>query len=250
MIIEDIKQCFKTYYPDELINGIIDNYEKALKQYRLENWQYCGNEIGQFVEIARRMIEYDLTGNYTPLNKKLANFNQTELNKMENASSNIDETFRIIIPRRLHSMYCIRSKRGMIHKGKIDPNKMDASVLLQDAKWILAEFFRMCTSYSIDKSEEIISSIIYKDSPLIWDTGGTLRVLETKMPAKNQVLCLLYTKNSQSDVDLCEAIEYSNFAVFKSSVLKKLHISRLIEYKNGICKLSPLGIQEAEKLLK
>ena len=138
----------------------------------------------------------------------------------------------------------------MIHKGKIDPNKMDASVLLQDAKWILAEFFRMCTSYSIDKSEEIISSIIYKDSPLIWDTGGTLRVLETKMPAKNQVLCLLYTKNSQSDVDLCEAIEYSNFAVFKSSVLKKLHISRLIEYKNGICKLSPLGIQEAEKLLK
>ncbi len=250
MITEDIKNAFKKNYPDELINGIFDNYEKALKQFRLENWQYCGNEIGQFVEIARRMIEYDLTGNYTPLTEKLPLFNQAELNKFESASSTINETFRIIIPRRLHSMYCIRSKRGMIHKGDIDPNKMDASVLLQDAKWVLAEFFRMCTSYSIEKSEEIISSIISKERSLIWDTGDVLRILDTKMSAKSKVLCLLYAKDNQSDMDLYNAIEYSNTAVFRSSVLKKLHTCRFIEYSNGVCKLSPLGIREAEKLLK
>ena len=82
------------------------------------------------------------------ISNKLPNFNERILTTWENYGSAYDEVYRIIIPRCLYAMYCIRNKRGMIHKNHIDPNKMDATILLNDTKWVLAEFFRMSSTLS------------------------------------------------------------------------------------------------------
>ena len=120
MTRSDIQNIFETVYPKELVESMLTSYEKALSEYKKNHWQYFGNEVGQFIEVARRIIEFQLTGQYTPLVDKLKNFNEKILVDWENNSAGAIEEYRIIIPRCLYAMYCLRNKRGMIHKNHID----------------------------------------------------------------------------------------------------------------------------------
>ena len=244
----DIQNIMATTYPKELVDSLLTSYENAIAEYKKCHWQYFGNEVGQFVEVARRIIEYQLDSSYTPLTNKLANFNERILTMWENYDSKFSEVYRIIIPRCLYSMYCLRNKRGMIHKNHIDPNKMDATVLLSNTKWVLAEFFRQASTMSFEETEGVVDSIMYKETSVIWDTGNCLRILEPKMSCKNKVLCLLYIKDGQQDVELQNSIEYKNTTEFKR-VLRTLHKDKLIEYSNSKCFLSPVGLSQAEDLL-
>ena len=248
MTKSEIKNVLMTVYPDELVDALLTSYENALAEYKKEHWQYFGNEIGQFVEVARRMIEYQLDNHYTPLADKLANFNERILTAWENYDSTFSEVYRIVIPRCLYSMYCLRNKRGMIHKSHIDPNRMDASVLLSNTKWVLAEIFRQVSTMSFEDTESIVDSIMCKETSIVWDTGNCLRVLDPKMSCKNKVLCLLYIKDGQLDVELQKSIEYKNTTEFKR-VLRTLHREKLIEYIDSKCLLSPIGLIQAEVLL-
>jgi hypothetical protein len=244
----DIESSLTSEYPAEVVNLLLGNYLSAIGEYRKENWKYVGNEIGQFVECSRRMIEYKITGQYTPLTVKLAIFNEKILNQWENSPTTIPEEYRIIIPRIIYAMYCIRNKRGMIHKNQIDPNRMDATVLLSNTKWVLAEFFRLTSNKTFNETIDIIDSIISKETSVVWDNGTLLRILDTKMSCANQILCLLYLKNNQTDKDLLKAIEYSNPSRFKG-ILYTLHKLREIEFSSSICTISPKGIQKAELIL-
>ena len=243
-----IQSILQVIYPQELVDSMLTSYENALTEYKKGHWQYFGNEVGQFIEVARRIIEYQLEKKYTPLAEKLPNFNEKILITWENQSTTFPEVYRIIIPRILYAMYCLRNKRGMIHKNHIDPNKMDASVLLGNTKWVLAEFFRLASTLSFAETEAAVDSIMCRELSIIWDNGSVLRVLDTKMSTRDKILCLLYVKNNQSEIELRTSTEYKNTSDFKK-ILKGLHTDRLIEYSDSACIISPIGINRAEMLL-
>lgn len=248
MTRSEIHNVLCTTYPQELISSMLTSYENALSEYQKSHWQYFGNEVGQFIEVARRAIEYQLEGKYTPLTDKLSIFNVKVLMALEGHSATISEVYRVVIPRTLYAMYCLRNKRGMIHKSHIDPNKMDATVLLNNMKWVLAELFRMTSSLSFEETESVIDSIICRETLVIWNTGSTLRILNTKMPTRDKILCLLYTKNNQSEAELRNSVEYKNSSEFRK-ILKALHRDKLIEYTVDKCSISPLGLEKAESVL-
>ena len=68
------------------------------------------------------------------------------------------------------------------------------------------------------------------------------------MSAKDKVLCLLYVKDRQSELELQTSIEYKNGSEFKK-ILRGLHKDKLVEYSEGKCMLSPIGVLQAEVLL-
>ena len=247
MVRSDIQAILERAYPEELVDSMLISYEKALAEYKKGHWQYFGNEIGQFIEVARRVIEYQLDGKYTPLTTTLSIFSEKVLMGIEGHSATIPEVYRVVIPRILYSMYCLRNKRGMIHKSNIDPNKMDATVLLGNTKWVLAELFRLASTLPFEETAAAIDSIMCRETSIIWDTGASLRILDIKMAAKDKVLCLLYVKDNQSEHELRRSIEYKNSSEFKR-ILKALHKDKLIEYSEEKCILSPIGILRAESL--
>lgn len=248
MTRSDIQTTLEATYPKELVDSLLTSYENALAEYKKGHWQYFGNEIGQFTEVARRVIEYQLDGKYTPLTEKLSIFSEKVLTSLEGHSATISEVYRVLIPRTLYAMYCLRNKRGMIHKSNINPNKMDATVLLGNTKWILAELFRLASTLPFEETEAAIDSIMCRETSVIWDTGTSFRILDIKMPAKDKVLCLLYVKDNQSESELRSSIEYKNISEFKK-ILKALHKDKLIEYSEEKCMLSPVGVLRAEALL-
>lgn len=247
MQINEIENKLKNKYPAELCSAILGAYLKSIAEFRKHNWKYSASEIGAFIENSFRIVQYITQGKYTPINKQMPTFNQSLLNTFENAPTTIDESFRIIIPRILYSMYCIRNKRGVIHPNAINPNRMDSQLLNNSAKWILAELYRLSICTNFESAENIINSIMDKEIDIIWDNGNCLRILDTKIATKNKILCLLYIENKQTSDKLQFSIEYKNKSNFKK-ILNQLHTQRLIEYQNEECILTPIGERKAEEI--
>ena len=84
-------------FPKELVDALINAFDVVQSNYRIEKWKLSELDAGHFVEAVRRLLEHELIGKYTPLDKSLGSFNQQVLNGYESASG--DEVFRILIPR-------------------------------------------------------------------------------------------------------------------------------------------------------
>ncbi|KGG54586.1 hypothetical protein [Lactobacillus sp. wkB10] len=247
-MIDDIKKALIKKFPAELINKLISRYLTSLKEYRRKDWISTCTCVGQFIEISMRMVNYALTKKYKDLNENLPALNEQLLNKWENYSKEENsESYRIIIPRVLFAMYCIRSKRG-VHVKKADPGIMDATLLINDMKWVLAEFFRLAVNMPSDKVYNIINSIVSKEPDLIWNINGRNRVLDNTFITQDQILLILYENTTLTDKELLKDIEYSNPSKFRE-ILAALHRKRLLEYnKNtGECTISPTGERNIEK---
>ena len=247
MINPRIKNILCTRYPEELVDTLIQAYSEVLSNYRIEKWKPSELDAGHFVETARRFLEHELTGNHTALNRSLNSFNQTVLNRLESSSG--DESFRILIPRTLYAIYCIRNKRGVGHISSISPNKLDATFILNSVKWVLSEFVRISASSTPDEADEIINSILERQVNLIWDDGESYMILDKRLNAEKKILISLYKKDRLKIKNLQSLIDYKNNTHFKKIALK-LKANKYIDItQDGTCKLSPLGIKEAEQLI-
>lgn len=246
-MLNKVKTILETKYPNELSEKFVKLYSDMLLDFRKKDWKNCISNIGQLNEAFYRIIEYELTGNYIALSSQLPKFQSAILDRWENVH-NKPEIFRVIMPRILFGMYCLRNKRGAIHLSNIDPNEIDATVLMQQTKWLLAEIIRINSNLSFDETIELIKQIICKEIDIVWDTGKNIRILKNDLTTLQKVICLLYYKDKQSDKELFENTEYKNFSLFKNKILKNLHQKRLIEYAHHECRISPLGILDAEKL--
>ncbi|RUA17654.1 MAG: hypothetical protein DSY83_03690 [Flavobacteriia bacterium] len=244
-----VHTILESKYGTEIADKLLDSYKEIEENYVLQKWKPSELDAGHFVESARRILEIELFGNATSYNDKLANFSDQVLKGYENCSG-IHESYRILIPRTLKAIFNIRNKRGVGHVGAISPNKMDATYIFYSVKWVLAEIVRLASGLSISDTQELIDKIIERNLDLIWKEDGFERILDTKLPAKDQVLILLFDSSPREIEDMRSIIEYKNRPNFSQLVLKPLHKERLIEMRgDGTCDISPKGILEAEKII-
>ncbi len=239
----------KSAYPAELVDALICAYKEIENNYAIGKWKASELDAGHFVEAARRILDQTLFSSYTPIGKSLVNFQDAELKRYEGADG--DESFRLLIPRVLKSIYNIRNKRGVGHLGTISPNEMDATLILYSVKWVLAELVRLASGAIADpvSAQQAVNKIVERRLDLIWKEGDIVRVLQTGLHAWKQVLILLYDQNLQTEDTIRQIIEYKNSSDFRK-VLKSLHTKRLVEYQLGRpIVITPAGVVEAEKLI-
>jgi len=242
-----IRDLLVASYPEELVDILIDYFSEIDRNYRLEKWKPSELDSGHFVEVVRRVIEQQLFGSYTPIGASLGSFNPGVLTKYESASG--DESYRIIIPRILYAVYCVRNKRGVGHVGAISPNKMDATFILSSARWVLAELVRLSGQSHPDDVHKAIDELTDKYVDLIWSDGETFMILDPKMKAADKILLTLYKEDGVSVETLRERIDYKNKTNF-NKMLRQLENKKLIHCPNlSKCKLSPVGIKEVEDRL-
>lgn len=244
-----INNILETAFDQEIAKNILSAYQEIQENYILQKWKPSELDAGHFVESVRRAIEKELFSNYTLFNQKLSNFDDGVIKRYEQASG--DESFRILIPRALKSIYNIRNKRGVGHVSSVSPNEMDATYLLYTVKWVLSEIVRIKSSLSIDETQKIVDEIIERQIELIWEakSSNIKRILNPKIKTSKQVLIFLLKENQLSEDELIKRTEYKNNTNF-TKLLKYLHKKRLIEFTVGnMCEITTLGIMEAEKIL-
>jgi hypothetical protein len=162
-------------------------------------------------------------------------------------------SIRIQIPRLLLGLYEIRNNRNVGHVGgDVDPNHMDASLVLATAKWLVAELIRIFHNVDPATATQFVDALVDRATPAVWNVAGSRRVLNTALSMFDRTLLLLHaTASPVGATTLAAWVEHSNPSVFRKAVLARAHTQKLVEWdrSTGLVHLSPVGSKYVEERL-
>lgn len=241
--------------PDTLRDDLLAAFNEIVTNYREHRWEPSELNGGKLCEAVFTVIEGWLDGGQYPARAKKPNrFPQTCWG-LEQKYAHVPDSRspRILIPRMMLGLYDIRNNRGVGHAGaEVDPNHMDATVVLYSAKWLLAELVRLLHTLHIDEATAIVDGLIEREVAWVWTHGDRKRVLRPDMTWKQQTLVLLLTEaRDVAEADLLGWLEHPSLKNLRANVLKPLHKDRQVEYDadKRTVRLLPPGVTAAEGLV-
>ena len=226
-------------------------YGEIVRNYREHRWEPSELNGGKLCEIVYSVLHGYVEGKMPSRATKPKNM-FTACVSLENADAAVfPRSVRIQIPRLLIGLYEIRNSRGVGHVGgDVDPNNMDARLVLESSKWIMAELVRVFHSISTVEASEVVDSLIDRTVPMVWETtAAKKRVLQRGLSMRDQTLLLLYSSSAPiEEITLFAWVEHSNASVYRRDILRKAHKERLLEYdeRSTVVELSPYGVAYVE----
>lgn len=196
MDLNEIRRGFSDAgFPDELVEEVLESYVEAKRRFHLGDHRPQAVEGGRFSEGVFRMLQQATTGKYAALGKSLPTVDRL-LTTLENVSGEPD-SIRLHIPRTLKLIYDIRNKRDAAHLSDgIDPNLQDATLVVGNMDWVLAELVRLYHDVSADAAQTIIENLVTKEVPAVQEIAGHPVILKD-LQAREQALLLLYRAGAQ-----------------------------------------------------
>ena len=237
--------------PDGLRKPLLDAFNEIMRNFRERRWEPSELNGGKLSEVVYTILRGHVDGKMPPKPAKPPNMLMAcqALEKVD--ATTFPRAVRIQIPRMLVALYEIRNNRGVGHVGgDVDPNPMDARVVAEMAKWVLADLVRVFHALDTAEAAEVVEGLIERTVPAVWEVGDVRRVLRPSMSMKDQTLLLLYSAGRPvSDGDLTRWVEHSNPSAYRRDVLRPAHRERLLEFdeRNRVVRISPRGIAYVEE---
>lgn len=248
--MENIKEILSSKIDADLVEHLLEHYKKLKQKFFLGQYEPSQLNCAKFAEVAMRILEYIIKGNYTPFGKNISlDAFARELEQLP--KDKFPDSLRIHIPRILRATYDIRSKRGVAHIGEINPNLMDATFVVSACDWIMAEFLRLYHTDDSNEAQRIINSIVERKVPIIEEFDDDLKVLTPDLPVADKILLILYKKypNYISTSDLKTWIKTKSPSHI-TTVLRKLDDDAKIYRRGKENIITRKGIEYVEKNLK
>lgn len=241
--------------PDRLRDDLLSAFNEIVKNYREHRWEPSELNGGKLCEsVFTVCVGWLDGGQYAPKTQKPQRFPDAcwgLASKYQNVANS--HSARILIPRMMIGLYDIRNNRGVGHAGgDVDPNQMDATAVLYNAKWLVAELVRLLHSLTTEEATDLVDSLIQRETTWVWAYEGKKRVIVTGLSWKKQTLALLLTETGEvREADLYAWLEHPRLGDLRSNVLRPLHRERYIEYdeENRTVRLLPPGVAAAEDLV-
>ncbi|MCG3150640.1 MAG: hypothetical protein PCFJNLEI_04129 [Verrucomicrobiae bacterium] len=237
--------------PSGLRDPLVEEYNCIVRNYAEHRWSPSELSGGRFCEIVYTVLQGYSSGHYAAVPSKPRDF-VGACRALETVATN-PRSFQILIPRMLPALYEIRNNRGVGHVGgDVDPNPMDAAAVLAMASWILAELVRVFHNLPVSDAQKAVDSLVERRIPFVWTGGQIRRVLDPKLPLKDQILLLLSSCASEADVEqVFQWTGYKNRAHF-NRILRTSHNDRLIEWdeSKGTMQMLPPGSSYVTKRLR
>jgi hypothetical protein len=235
--------------PQQLATELLEAYVEAKRRYYLGDHRPNAVEGGRFSEAALRIVQHESGLAVTPVGKSLPAVNDQMLARFEAATS-APEAVRFHIPRALKTIYGIRNKRDAAHLADgIDPNLQDATLIVGNMDWVLAEFVRIYHQVSADDAQQIIENLVSKEVPAVQEIHGQPVILSDLAP-RDQALLLLYRAGS-AGASIEELMSWLR-AGHKGNMRKRLAPLDegkrvLLHPKDGRYYITHKGIRDVEK---
>lgn len=240
--------------PTGLRQDLLDAFEKIVTNYRERRWEPSELNGGKLCEAVFTVVDGYLDGGqYAHRAMKPQRFNDACLaleGKYPRSSTN--HSARITIPRLMIGLYDVRNNRGVGHAGgDVNPNQMDATLVLYEAKWLIAELVRLLHNLTTDEAAALVDALVQREVAWIWSDTDIKRVLKLGLTWKQQTLALLLSEAGSVAVeDLVRWLEHPAVRDYRK-VLRQLHGDRQVEYDDATQKvrLLPPGVETAEALV-
>ncbi|WP_294289089.1 hypothetical protein [uncultured Sphingomonas sp.] len=246
-----IAEGLLTGVPNSLRAPLIEEFTKLVTHYRESRWEPAELNGGKLCEIVYTILKGYVEGTYPDSPSKPRNM-VAACNALEQATA-APRAIRIQIPRILIALYEIRNNRNVGHVGAdVDPNHMDATVVISMCQWIMAELIRVFHAVTTEQATAAVDAIVERKVPLLWHVNGKTRILASGLSAKDKMLLLLYGSTGSLAVSyVVKSIEYTNATQFKNKVASPAHKANLIEFdmSGWTLTISPLGIRYVEENL-
>jgi hypothetical protein len=243
-----VSKQFGTKY----VNSAVSHHQGMVDEFQLSEWENSIAKGGKLVEAVLKAL-CDFVKEKVPTGKQFKA--GAIIDMLGNKPATINDTVRLTIPRACRFVYDVASNRGGRHDaGELDPNEMDASVVVASASWILAELLRFSQKGAMAVSEvvELISSLNQRKFPFAEDIDGRLYFSLSGLSARDVELLTLWKIHPQrmSKDDLVAAAKRHG----NSEANAKVGLSRLNKVVDddgqGNLRLRLSGVQQAEELIK
>ena len=176
-----------TVLPMTLRDDLLSAFNEIVTNYRERKWEPSELNGGKLCEAVYTICKGWLDGGIYPARaEKPSRFPETcwaIMNTYQQVPNS--RSARILIPRMMLGLYDIRNNRGVGHAGaEVDPNHMDATAVLYNSKWLMAELLRLLHALSTEDATAIVDGFIEREVALVWTNGDKKRVIRTGMPWK------------------------------------------------------------------
>lgn len=247
-MLEQIAAGLKAHFPDKLIDELLSAYQDAKHNFFLGGLRLSAVEGGRFCEAAMRMLEHATIGKSTALGRMLDS-EKLIVTLSNYTAAQFGDSVRLHIPRAIRVVYDVRNKRDAAHLADdIDPNLQDASLVVSNLDWILAEFIRLYHKVSANEATKIIDGIVTRKVPVIEDFDGFLKVLNPSLKVSGYILVLLYERGSAGATfsELERWVRPSMRANLRRTLNGMVDEALLHENDAGAFLLTKLGRQDVE----
>lgn len=193
MDVRSLKAQIAAASAPDLANELVAAYEELKSRYFRRDFRPSQLEGGRFAEAAFRILQFVATGRFTPVGRSLPKVPDL-LQALQSADANsVHESVRLHIPRVLAAVYDVRNRRDVGHiAADVDANSMDAELVVAACNWVLAEFVRLFHQCSPEEAQAYVEAIVRRQAPLVQVFGEVPFVLRANLPARDEILLLLY----------------------------------------------------------
>jgi len=230
------------------VAALLSHYEEAVKKYRASDWEGSMLKGGKFLEAALKACATHCGLSLPPVRQ----FKVSKAVQDLGNTSGYDDSVRLLIPRACTFAYDIVSNRGTRHDpDKVNPNKMDASVVMPIISWILAEMIRFASGIATpNETLDQVENLTEKKYPHIENIDGRLYVNKPGLNARELGLLLLHAHYPQrvQRADLSSSMQRHGVKANSRSVALT-RLKTVVDETNEGWKLRASGREEAEKIL-
>ena len=241
-----------TQFAAKYVNAAVGHYQGMIDEFQLGKWENSIAKGGKLIEAVLKAL-WDYVGESVPTGKHFKA--GTIIDGLGNKPSAIDDTVRLTIPRACRLVYDVASNRGGRHDaGDVDPNEMDASMVVATTSWILAEMLRFSQKgvLAVGEVVDLIASLNQRKFPFTEDIDGRLYFSLDGLSARDVELLTLWRihpRRMSRDELIAAAKRHGN-----SEANAKVGLSRLNRVVDddgqGNLRVLSSGVQEAEELIK
>lgn len=247
---EEIKHLLNVFNAKH-VGSLLSHYDESIRKYKNRDWEACIQKAGKFVEaVIKSLSQYCnitvLRGREFKVSKLVEALKQSDKNTY-------DDIIRLLIPRACVFAYDISSNRGARHDSdEINPNKMDATVVVQIISWILAEMIRHSQKGSLqpDQAIELVDTLMEKKYPIFEEIDGRLYINKEGLSAPDTTLLLLnfiYPKRIDKE-HLIDILNRHSFTRENANIAVS-RIIKFVDVDTSGFKLRGIGREKADVIL-
>ena len=170
--------------PAKLVDDLVDSFLAIRQDAATKTFGRAAP--GKFVETVVQIVQHMATGRFDPA----PDVEDFLTKRVENTA--LDDGLRICAARIARSVYALRSKRNIAHKGPVDPNSYDLDFIHAGACWIMAELLRQAQGLRMEEAGALIEMVHAPVGRLVEEIDGR-RIVHADIGVRSEFLVLLHS---------------------------------------------------------
>lgn len=233
--------------PANLVAETLDAFGEAKRRFHLGDYRPQAVDGGRFSEAVGRIFQWATTGTYTPLGSSTFKM-ETAIKQAESSapSATATDSMRLHVPRAVRVIYDVRNKRNTAHlRDGIDPNIQDASLVVANMSWVMAELVRHFHNVSPADAQRLIEKLVNREVPMIQEFDGFPRILKD-VPASDHFLVVLYWAGKKLAKKEIGVLVAPKMRTNLPRTLRQLHDKHYVHFDGEAAEITLLGRRRVE----